>query len=114
MSSTTFITRFASTGSTVGTRLIVRDTVAVDTFARLAISRMSMDRDLAEFLSHLLQIPSLNQCKHKRPSRPIKIQVAPACKIALQIPLALAFVFVGSGFCRYTSFSIKGGLQPLK
>src|ERR1700722_4349958 len=81
MSSTTFITRLASAGSTVGTRLIVRDTVAVDTFALLAISRMSMDYDLAEFLSHRIQIPSLNQCKHKRPDGPIKIQIAPARKM---------------------------------
>src|SRR6266702_2181430 len=42
MSSTTFSTRLASAGSTVGTPLIVRDTVAVDTLARLAISRMSI------------------------------------------------------------------------
>src|SRR5580698_1864654 len=81
MSSTTLITRLASAGSTVGTRLIVRDTVAVDTFALLAISRMSMDYDLAEFLPHRIQIPSLNQCKHKRPNGPIKIQIAPARKM---------------------------------
>ena len=36
----TFQTRFARRGSTVGTRLTVRETVAVDTLARLAISRM--------------------------------------------------------------------------
>src|SRR5690242_20710419 len=38
----TFQTRFTSWGSTVGTRLMARDTVAVDTLARLAISRMSI------------------------------------------------------------------------
>jgi hypothetical protein len=37
-----FHTRLASFESTVGTRLIVRDTVAVETFASLAISRMFM------------------------------------------------------------------------
>src|SRR5580658_7395416 len=36
-----FQTRFANCASTVGTWLTVRDTVAVDTFARLATSRMS-------------------------------------------------------------------------
>src|SRR5690348_2356899 len=38
----TFQTRFTSWGSTVGTRLMARDTVAVDTLARLAISRISI------------------------------------------------------------------------
>ncbi len=38
----TFHTRFASRGSTVDTRLMVRETVAVETFARSAISRMFM------------------------------------------------------------------------
>lgn len=37
-----FQTRLANCGLTVGTRLIVRDTVAVDTLARFAISRMSI------------------------------------------------------------------------
>jgi len=39
----TFQTRLASWGLTVGIRLIARDTVAVETRARLAISRMSID-----------------------------------------------------------------------
>ena len=39
----TFQTRFARRGSTVGMRLTVRETVAVDTLARLAISRMLID-----------------------------------------------------------------------
>src|SRR5208283_4223516 len=42
-SSITFHTRFATRGSTVGKRLIVRETVAVDTLARLAISRMIIE-----------------------------------------------------------------------
>jgi hypothetical protein len=41
-SSTTFQTRLESSGSTLGTRLIARETVAVETFARRAISRMSI------------------------------------------------------------------------
>ena len=39
---TTFQTRRDNCGSTVGTRLIARDAVAVETFARLAISRRSI------------------------------------------------------------------------
>jgi len=42
-SSITFQTRFARRGSTVGMRLNVRETVAVDTLARLAISRMFIE-----------------------------------------------------------------------
>ena len=41
-----FHTRFASWASTVATWLTVRDTVAVDTLARLATSRMSTDPHL--------------------------------------------------------------------
>src|SRR4029077_9779716 len=41
-SSITLQTRFASAGLTVGTRLMARDTVAVETLARFAISRMSI------------------------------------------------------------------------
>src|SRR4029077_873642 len=40
----TFHTRLASCGLTVGIRLMVRDTVAVETRARFAISRMSIRR----------------------------------------------------------------------
>src|SRR5207237_3430481 len=47
-SSTTFQTRLAKCGCTVGMRLMVRETVAVDTFARRAISRIFMVLALAD------------------------------------------------------------------
>jgi len=52
-SSTTFHTRLASWGSTVGTRLMARDTVAVETLARFAISRISIGAGTDRFGRHL-------------------------------------------------------------